>query len=48
MPAPARHGGRVNLLGFVSHSEPGYLQRIDGPLDSAGVIAVLDAFAEQR
>lgn len=45
---PSRHGGRVNLLGFVSHSEPGYLQRVEGTLDSVGVIAALDAFAEQR
>ena len=45
---PTRHGGRVNLLGFLSHSAPGYLQRVEGTLDSAGVIAALDAFAEQR
>jgi transposase len=44
----ACHGGRVNLLGFVSHREPGNLQRLQGPLDSAGVISTLDEFAEQH
>lgn len=45
---PSRHGGRINLVGFIGRREAGYLQRIEGPLDSAGVIRALDAFAEHR